>query len=153
MVDELGLDACVDYKAGKLESDLTAACPDGIDVYFENVGGVVLDAVVPLLNRGARVPICGFISAYNDVALDPAKTPFGVLGALPEPPEHRFLLVGEWAAEFPQAVQTMAAWLREGKLRYRESIAEGLESAPAAFRGLLRGENFGKQLVRIAEPS
>ena len=152
VTDELGFDACLDYKAPGLPEALAAACPDGIDVYFENVGGIVLDAVVPLLKRGSRVPICGFISAYNELDLDPAKTPFGVLGALSDPPEHRFLLVGEWVDEYEECVATMAAWMREGKLRYRESIVEGLENAPRAFRGLLRGENFGKQLVRVAEP-
>ena len=152
VVNELGFDACVDYKAGHLKEDLAAACPDGIDVYFENVGGPVLDAVIPLLNDGARVPICGFISAYNQVEYDPGKTPLGVLGALPKPPEHRFFLVSEWIEEFPEAIAQMARWLHAGKLKYRETIVTGLENAPRAFLGLLRGENLGKQLVKVADP-
>jgi NADPH-dependent curcumin reductase CurA len=152
VVEELGFDACVDYKAGNLEADLRAACPDGIDVYFENVGGAVLDAVVPLLNPGSRVPICGFISAYNARSRSEVRTPFDVLGALESPPTHRFFLVGEWTSEYPEAIATLAGWVREGKLTYRETIAEGIENAPRAFIGLLRGENLGKQLVRIADP-
>jgi NADPH-dependent curcumin reductase CurA len=152
VVEELGFDACVDYKAGNLEADLRAACPDGIDVYFENVGGAVLDAVVPLLNPGARVPICGFISAYNARSLSEVRTPLQVLGALDPAPAHRFFLVREWIDEYPEAIAALAGWIKEGRLVYRETIAEGLESAPRAFIGMLRGENLGKQLVRIAEP-
>jgi NADPH-dependent curcumin reductase CurA len=148
---ELGFDACVDYKAGRLEAELAAACPDGIDVYFENVGGAVTRAVAPLLNPGARVPICGFVSLYNaEEEIAKLETPFSVLGALANPPEHRFFLVGEWRSEALAASRELAGWIRAGKLRYRETIAEGFESAPSAFRGMLRGENFGKQLVRIA---
>ena len=153
VVDELGFDACVDYKAGNLEADLRAACPVGIDVYFENVGGAVLDAVVPLLNPGSRVPICGFISAYNARSISEVRSPFDVLGAMEPPPFHRFFLVGEWVEEYPEAIATLAGWIKEGKLAYRESIAEGLENAPRAFIGLLRGENLGKQLVKIADPA
>jgi len=150
VVDELGFDACVDYKAGNLAEDLAKACPDGIDVYFENVGGAVLRAVVPLLNEGARVPICGFVSAYNSRDITQEETPFHVLGALPNPPEHRFFIVYEFAADYPEANAQLSQWLTEGKLRHRECVAEGLENAPEAFRGLLRGRNFGKQLVRVA---
>jgi NADPH-dependent curcumin reductase CurA len=152
VVEVLGFDACVDYKAGNLEADLKAACPNGIDIYFENVGGAVLDAVVPLLNPGARVPICGFISAYNARSLSEVRTPFDVLGALDPAPFHRFFLVREWIPEYPAAIATLAGWIKEGRLEYRETIAEGLENAPRAFIGMLRGENLGKQLVRIAEP-
>ncbi len=152
VVDELGFDACVDYKAGNMEADLRAACPDGIDVYFENVGGAVLDAVVPLLNRGSRIPVCGFISAYNARSRSEVRSPLDVLGALDPPPTHRFFLVGEWVPEYPEAITTLSGWIEQGRLVYRESIAEGLENAPRAFIGLLRGENLGKQLVKIAEP-
>jgi NADPH-dependent curcumin reductase len=149
VVDELGFDACVDYKAGRLDADLRAACPDGIDVYFENVGGAVLKAVVPLLRPGARVPICGFISAYNARNPLEEETPFRVLGALPKPPEHGMFLVGQYVHEYPEANRKLSEWLASGKLRYRESIVEGIENAPAALRALLSGENFGKQLVKI----
>ncbi len=150
-VDELGMDACVDYKAGNLAADLAAACPDGIDVYFENVGGEVSRAVAPLLNAGARVPICGYISQYNATDLANAESPFAVFGALPTPPEHRFFLVFEWNDEQAETTQRLAEWIKSGQLKYRESIAVGLDSAVAAFRGMLRGENFGKQLVKVAD--
>jgi NADPH-dependent curcumin reductase CurA len=149
-VDELGFDACVDYKAGRLAADLTAACPDGVDVYFENVGGDVSRAVAPLLNAGSRVPICGYISQYNATDLASAESPFDVFGALPTPPEHRFFLVFEWNDEHAETTQRLAEWIKSGQLKYRESIAEGLDEAVAAFRGMLRGENFGKQLVKLA---
>ncbi|MFB3117531.1 MAG: NADP-dependent oxidoreductase [Myxococcota bacterium] len=150
-VDELGFDACVDYKAGKLAADLASACPDGIDVYFENVGGDVSRAVAPLLNAGSRVPICGYISQYNAKDIASAESPFEVFGALPNPPEHRFFLVFEWDAEHAETTQKLADWLRSGELKYRETVAEGIDAAIGAFRGMLRGENFGKQLVKIAD--
>ena len=150
VVEELGFDACVDYKAGNLEADLRAACPDGIDVYFENVGGAVLKAVAAQLRRGARVPICGFVSSYNAANPFEGDTPFSVLPALPHPPEHRMFLVGEFAKENEEANRKLAEWLASGKLRHRESILDGLENAPAALRAVLRGENLGKQLVRIS---
>jgi NADPH-dependent curcumin reductase CurA len=150
-VDELGFDACVDYKAGNLAADLAAACPDGIDVYFENVGGDVSRAVAPLLNAGSRVPICGYISQYNAKDIASTESPFEVFGALPNPPEHRFFLVTEWIAEHAETTQRLADWVRSGDLKYRESVADGIDSAVGAFRGMLRGENFGKQLVKIAD--
>jgi NADPH-dependent curcumin reductase CurA len=117
-------------------------------VYFENVGGKVLDGVAPLLNDGARVPICGFISQYNE---QNPVTPFSVLGALPRPPFHRFFLVWEWPEEYASAVTTLATSVKAGKIRYREDIDAGLEQAPRALIGVLRGENFGKKVVRIED--
>ena len=149
--DELGFDACIDYKAGNLAEDLKAACPHGIDIYFENVGGPVLKAVTPLLNEGARVPICGFISAYNAVSMDEVESPFDVLGALSNPPFHRFFVVTEWLDEFPAAVKQLGDWIKQGKLKYRETVVEGIENAPAAFRMLFTGENFGKLMIKVAE--
>jgi NADPH-dependent curcumin reductase CurA len=145
---ELGFDACVDHRAPGMADALRAACPKGIDVYFENVGGKVLEAVAPLLNAGARVPICGFISQYNE--REPV-TPFTVLGALPKPPFHRFFLVWEWPDEYPAAVAALTAWVKEGKIRYREDVSEGLAEAPKALIAVLRGENFGKKVVRIED--
>lgn len=150
IVNDLGFDAAVDYKAGHLNEDLRKACHDGIDTYFESVGGAILHAVVPLLNEGARVPICGYISQYNVSDAKKLESPDMVLGALPNPPFHRFFLVGEWAAEFRDATAQLAEWLKQGKLKYRESIVEGVGNAPRAFIGLLRGENFGKQLIKVA---
>ena len=148
---ELGFDACVDYKGGALDEELAAACPDGIDIYFENVGGAVTRAVAARLNAGARAPICGFVSLYNsEDDLASLETPFTVFAGLDPPPEHRFFLVGEWRDEWLDASREMAAWIQDGTLKYRESVAEGIESAPAAFRGMLAGRNFGKQLVHVA---
>jgi len=152
IVHELGFDEAVDYKGGNLNADLKKACPEGIDVYFEGVGGAVLHAVVPLLKKGARVPICGFISQYNAASTTEVEYPTDVLGSLPNPPEHRFFLVGEWFGESEETVEILAGWLKEGKLKYKESIVNGIENAPKAFIGLLRGENFGKQLIKVAEP-
>jgi NADPH-dependent curcumin reductase CurA len=146
VVEEFGFDACVDHRSPNMATELAAACPRGVDVYFENVGGKVLEAVSKLLNPGSRVPICGFISQYN--AENP-ESPFTVLGALANPPEHRFFLVWEWPEEYPAAVQTLADWVTAGKIRYREDIADGLEAAPRALIAVLRGENFGKKVVRL----
>jgi NADPH-dependent curcumin reductase len=148
VTSELGFDACVDHRAPGMVEALRAACPNGIDVYFENVGGKVLEAVAPLLNDGSRVPICGFISQYNE---ENPVTPFTVLGALPNPPVHRFFLVWEWPEEYPAAVAELVQWVKAGKLRYREDIVDGLARAPEALIGVLRGDNFGKKLVRIED--
>lgn len=149
--EELGFDDCLDYKKGDLAEQLEKACPDGIDIYFENVGGDVTRAVAPLLNKGARVPICGYISNYNDEDITRAETPFHILRALDEVPEHRFFVVTEWQDRWQEATEQLGAWVSEGRINYRESIGEGLENAPELFRGLLRGRNFGKQLVKVAE--
>ena len=149
--EELGFDECIDYKAGNLAQELQAACPDGIDVYFENVGGDVTRAVAPLLNSGARVPICGYVSNYNDEDLASAITPFHILKALDEVPEHRFFVVTEWHERWAEATKQLGEWVKEGKIKYRESVGEGIENAPELFRGMLKGRNFGKQLVRISE--
>jgi NADPH-dependent curcumin reductase CurA len=116
------------------------------------VGGAVLDAVAPLLNNGARVPICGFISAYNATSFDDIRTPEAVLGALPNPPVHRFFVVTEWLDEFEEAAATLGQWIKEGKLKYRETVVEGIENAPSAFRMLFTGDNFGKLMVKVADP-
>jgi NADPH-dependent curcumin reductase len=146
---DLGFDVCIDHRSPNMAAELARACPKGIDVYFENVGGKVLEAVAPLLNPGSRVPICGFISQYNEA--DPVS-PFTVLGALPHPPVHRFFLVWEWPDEYAGAVKKLALWVREGKLKYSEDVTEGLEQAPRALIGVLRGENFGKKIIKI-DPS
>ncbi|MFM1897714.1 MAG: hypothetical protein RLZZ385_2788 [Pseudomonadota bacterium] len=149
--EELKFDACLDYKAGNLAEQLKAACPDGIDIYFENVGGDVTRAVAPLLNAGARVPICGYVSNYNDEDIAGSDLPFQILQKLDPVPEHRFFVVTEWMDRWVQATRQLGAWVSEGKIKYRESIGEGLENAPELFRGMLKGRNFGKQLVKIAD--
>ena len=147
--DVLQLDECVDYKAGNLEEDLKNACPNGIDVYFENVGGPVTRAIAPLLNNGSRVPICGFISQYNEADMLKVETPFHVLGALENKPEHRFFVVTEWADEWEAATKEILQLVKEDKVRYRETITKGFENAPQALRDVLTGKNFGKQIIEI----
>ena len=146
VVAELGFDACVDYKAGRLAADLKAAVPKGIDVYFDNVGGEVLDAVLPSMNAFSRIPLCGLISQYS------ATEAYGVK-------QFRSFLVNRIRLQgficfdrldlWPQALRELSGWLVEGKLKYRETVAHGLENAPKAFIGLLKGDNLGKQIVKL----
>ncbi|SVA03491.1 uncharacterized protein METZ01_LOCUS56345 [marine metagenome] len=149
--EELQFDDCLDYKSGNFAEKLGLACPDGVDIYFENVGGEVTKTVAPLLNEGARVPICGYISNYNDEDITKAETPFHILKQLQTVPEHRFFVVFEWQDRYEEATRQLGQWIKDGLLKYRESIGEGLENAPELFRGLLKGKNFGKQLVKVAE--
>jgi len=149
--EELQFDDCLDYKSGNFAEKLGLACPDGVDIYFENVGGEVTKTVAPLLNEGARVPICGYISNYNDEDITKAETPFHILKQLKTVPEHRFFVVYEWQDRYEEATRQLGQWTKDGLLKYRESIGEGLENAPELFRGLLKGKNFGKQLVKVAE--
>ncbi len=143
---EFGFDACIDHRSPTMAEQLRAACPRGIDVYFENVGGKVLEAVAPLLNPRSRVPICGFISQYNEAN---PSTPFTVLGALPSPPMHRFFLVWEWPTEYRGAIEQLVRWVNQGKLVYSEDVSEGLEQAPRALIDVLSGKNFGKKIVKL----
>lgn len=151
LTEELGFSAAVDYKSPNMLANLKEACPDGIDVYFENVGGDVAKAVAQLLNPGARIPICGYVSAYNSLDLNSIETPMHIFGALDPVPEHRFFLVGEWQEHHQEHTELLSSLVKSGKLKYRETIAEGLESAASAFKGMLRGKNLGKQLVHIAD--
>jgi NADPH-dependent curcumin reductase CurA len=147
VVDALGFDACVDHRAPDLAKQLQAACPAGIDVYFENVGGAVQQAVWPLLNDFARIPVCGLIAQYNATTSMPGPDMFSVL-------RKRLLLRGfiysDFAAKLGDFLRDAGEWVRTGRLKYREDIVEGLENAPAAFLGLLQGKNFGKMLVKMA---
>ena len=147
--DELGFDACIDYKAGNLVNDLKAACPNGVDIYFENVGGEVTRAVAPLLNKGSRVPVCGFISQYNAKDIFETETPFHVLGKLNPKPVHRFFVVTEWADEWDKATDEISKLIESNDLIYRETITKGFENAPQALRDVLTGKNFGKQIIEI----
>ena len=145
VVEELGFDACVDYKAGNLFGDLKAATPDGVDGYFENVGGEVLDATLSRMNPFGRIALCGMIASYDGQAL-PLKQPSILLTM-------RLLVQGFIVSEhleyWPEALGTLATLVAGGTLRYRESIVDGLEHAPDALIGLLHGKNFGKQLVKV----
>ena len=147
--DVLKFDECIDYKAGNLNQTLKDACHNGIDIYFENVGGEVTRAVAPLLNPGSRVPICGFISQYNAKDMFEAETPFHVLGALKPKPEHRFFVVTEWLNEWEEATKEITNLIEADKIFYKETITKGFENAPQALRDVLTGKNFGKQLIEI----
>jgi NADPH-dependent curcumin reductase len=153
LLDELGFDAAIDRRDPQMKEKLAAACPNGIDVYFENVGGDVFDAVFPLFNNFARMPVCGMIAHYNDTELPPGpdKTPRIMRTILTKRLTVRGFLVSDWFAEHMADFQRdMAGWIREGRVKYREDVVEGLEAAPEAFMGLLKGRNFGKLLVRVA---
>ncbi|SAK94353.1 alcohol dehydrogenase [Caballeronia fortuita] len=145
VVETLGFDACVDYKAGKLYDDLKAATPDGIDGYFENVGGEVLNAVLARMNAFGRIAVCGMISGYDGKPL-PMDAPRLILT---QRLKLQGFIVYEHLDIWPQALKELGERLVTKKLHVRESIAQGLENAPEAFLGLLRGKNFGKQLVKL----
>jgi NADPH-dependent curcumin reductase CurA len=149
--DELGFDDCIDYKAGPLDEALRKACPDGIDIYFESVGGELSEAVAKQLNPGARVPICGYISNYNAKKIADSRTPFQIFGELENPPWHQFFLVFNYVGEYAEANQKLTDWVASGQLKYRETIVDGLENAPEYFNWLFEGRNFGKLVVRVAE--
>ena len=150
--DELGFDDCLDHRAPDLGERLKAACPKGIDVYFENVSGAVFDAVLPLLNPFARIPVCGLIALYNATQLPsgPDRLPVLMRAVLTRRLTIRGFIVTDFAARHDDFLRDVSAWLRQGRVKYREDVVEGLEKAPAAMIGLLRGENFGKLLVRVA---
>jgi NADPH-dependent curcumin reductase len=148
---ELGFDDCLDHRDPNLAARLKDACPKGIDVYFENVGGAVFEAVFPLLNVFARVPVCGLIAHYNDTELKPPKWASSLMFmTLVKRLTLRGFIVTDFAALHTDFLRDMSQWLREGKVKHREFVTEGLDNAPAAFMGLLKGANFGKQLVRVA---
>jgi hypothetical protein len=147
--DELKFDHCIDYKAENLDEEVKKACPNGIDIYFENVGGAVTRAIAPLLNKGARVPVCGFISQYNAEDMMKVETPFHVLGALDPKPEHRFFVVTEWMDEWQAATKELSQLVKDNKIIYRETITKDFENAPQALRDVLTGKNFGKQLIEV----
>jgi NADPH-dependent curcumin reductase len=151
--DELGFDDCVDHRAPDFAARLKAACPKGIDVYFENVGGAVFDAVLPLLNPFARIPLCGLIAQYNATELPPGpnRLPLLMRNVLTKRLTIRGFIVTDFAARLDDFLRDGSQWVREGRIKYREDIVQGLENAPATLIGLLKGRNFGKQLVRVSE--
>jgi NADPH-dependent curcumin reductase len=150
--NDLGFDECLDHRAGGLKAELKRVCPNGIDVYFENVGGAVFDAVFGLLNPFARIPVCGLIAHYNATGLPegPDRTPFLMSAILIKRLTFRGFIVTDFASQHSDFVRDMSGWIKEGKMRYREHVVDGLENAVAAFQGLLRGSNTGKMLVRVA---
>ena len=149
VVEELGFDAAVNYRAGDLDGALAKACPDGVDVYFDNVGGPVLDAVLAQINRGARIPLCGSIAEYNDPpgSLQGTRINRYVQGGL----AHMVgMNQGQYQDRHEEALALLTWWVRGGQVKYREDLVEGLEKAPEAFIGMMQGRNFGKLLVRVS---
>ncbi len=150
---DLGFDFCVDHRADDLPGHLKAACPKGIDVYFENVGGAVFDAVLPLLNAKARVPVCGLVSSYNATELPLGPDRLGLLmGTLLRLriKMQGFIVFDDYGPRWNEFAAAMSAWVMDGKVKVREDIVFGLENAPEAFIGLLQGRNFGKLVIQLA---
>ncbi len=151
-VNELGFDVCIDHKAPDFSEQLAKASPDGIDVYFENVGGKVLDAIIPLLNANARVPVCGLVSQYNATELPAGPDRMNwLMGQIlrKKIKLQGFIIFDNFGHLYPEFAKEMGAWVEQGKIKYREEIIDGLENAPQAFIGLLKGENFGKRVIRV----
>ena len=147
---ELGFDAGINYKTvDDLDDALAAACPDGVDMYFDNVGGVVNDAVMRHINLRARIAICGQIALYNETP--PVLGPRNLWLVLAKRARIQGFLVFDYAKRYPEAATQLAAWIAAGQLKYREDILDGIEAAPRAFIRMLNGENFGKQLVKLAD--
>ena len=151
-VEVLGYDACISHYDRDMAQQLAAACPAGIDVYFENVGGEVWDAVMPLLNNFARVPICGLISQYNKTELPAGPDRISLLQGLilQRSLKIQGFIISNYQGRIPDFIGDMSGWLAQGKIKYREDIVEGLENAPRAFLGLFSGDNFGKLVVRVS---
>jgi NADPH-dependent curcumin reductase CurA len=151
--NELGFDAAIDHRAKDFPAQLAAACPKGIDVYFENVGGHVWDAIFPLLNNFARIPLCGLIAQYNDTGPFPGPDRFPLV--MRDALSKRFHIQGFIQFDFedqrPDFQRDMTQWIGDERVKYREDIVDGLENAPEAFIGLLQGKNFGKLVVKVRE--
>ncbi len=146
VVSELGFDACVDYKSGDLLAQLREQCPQGVDVNFENVGGAILDTMLRVMNMRSRIVVCGLISEYN------ATQPYGytmLRSVLVNRIRMQGMIVFDWKDRYGEALKGLSGYLAEGKLKYRESIVEGIDNAPRGLIALLKGDNFGKQLVKL----
>jgi NADPH-dependent curcumin reductase CurA len=149
VVKELGFDAAIDYKHEDVKKSLREHCPKGIDVYFDNVGGDILDAVLTLITRGARIIICGAISQYNNTG--PVKGPSNYLSLLVNRARMEGMIVFDYAERYGEAIREMAGWMSAGKLKSREDIVEGLETFPETLLKLYKGENFGKLELKVAD--
>lgn len=148
----LGFDQCLDHKDPDFADQLKGACPDGIDIYYENVGGKVFDAVLPLLNTGARIPVCGLVSRYNATKLPDGPDRLSVLMGtilVKRLKVQGFIIFDDYGHRYDEFAQNMKEMLEAGKIHYREQIIEGLENAPQAFTGMLEGQNFGKLVIKV----
>ena len=150
--ETLGFDHCLNRKDPDFEAQLGRSCPDGIDIYYENVGGKVFDAVLPLLNTGARIPVCGLIAHYNDTQLPdgPDRLPQLMRTILIKRMTVKgFIILEDYGHRYPEFAKEMSEWVSGGQVKYREQVVDGLENAPEAFIGLLEGRNFGKLVIRV----
>jgi NADPH-dependent curcumin reductase CurA len=154
-LNELGFDACLNYKDAGFRDSLKTACPEGIDVYFENVGGMVFEAVIPLLNFQSRIPVCGLIAHYNDTELPagPNVLPKLMRMVLTQRVTIRGFIVSDFSSKQGEFLRDMSQWIADGKIKYKEDIVKGLDNAVGAFQGLLKGNNFGKLLIQVSEDS
>ncbi|MCA3895811.1 NADP-dependent oxidoreductase [Vibrio vulnificus] len=153
--ETLGFDECIDHKATNFAEQLAKVCHNGIDIYFENVGGKVFDAVMPLLNTGARIPLCGLISQYNATSLPEGLDRMSMLMAqllIKRIKMQGFIIFDDYGHRYGEFAADMSQWLAQGKIHYREHLVQGLENAPDAFIGLLEGKNFGKMVVQTNQP-
>ncbi len=148
VVDELGFDACIDYKSGSVRDGLKQHCPDGVDIYFDNVGGEILDTVLTRINRKARIVICGAISQYNNTTA--VQGPKNYLSLLVNRARMEGIVVFDYADRYPMAVAEMAGYLKDGRMKSKEDVVEGLASFPAALLKLFSGQNFGKLVLKVA---
>jgi hypothetical protein len=149
ITDELGFDAWIDYKSEDVAARLRKTCPDGIDVFFDNVGGEILDAVLGQINLHARIALCGAISQYDTAELSPGPRNF--INLIPQRGRVEGFILLDYRDRFLDAILQLGQWVQEGRIRYAEDIVDGLENAPAAFRRLFTGENTGKLIVKVAE--
>ncbi len=154
-LNELGFDACINYKDAGFRDSLKTACPEGIDVYFENVGGMVFEAIIPLLNFQSRIPVCGLIAHYNDTELPsgPNVLPKLMRMVLTQRVTIQGFIVSDFSNKQGAFLRDMSKWIADGKIKYKEDIVEGLDNAVGAFQGLLEGNNFGKLLIQVSEDS
>ena len=154
VVDELGFDVCLDHHAENFAQQLARACSKGIDVYFESVGGKVFDAVLPLLNTKARIPVCGLIANYNNTSLPKGPDRLGLLESIllrKRIKMQGFIIFDDYGKRYPEFVKGMTTWLKQGNIKFLEDMTDGLEHAPEAFIGMLKGKNFGKSIVRVSQ--
>ena len=154
VVDELGFDVCLNHHDEDFAQQLSNACSKGIDIYFESVGGKVFDAVLPLLNTKARIPVCGLIASYNNTSLPHGPDRLGMLEGIllrKRIKMQGFIIFDDYGNRYPEFVKQMTAWLKQNKIKFLEDMTDGLENAPEAFVGLLKGKNFGKSIVRVSQ--
>ena len=154
-LNELGFDACINHSETGFRDSLKTACPEGIDVYFENVGGTVFETIIPLLNFQSRIPVCGLIAHYNDTELPPGPNmlPKLMRMVLTQRVTIRGFIVSDFSDKERAFLGDMSKWIADGKIKYKEDIVEGLDNAVGAFQGLLEGNNFGKLLIQVSDDS